>query len=84
MAVSAAGGPDPARLTVDARGLNCPLPLLKLKRAAAMHPEAAELALLATDEDSVADVEKFARQAGYGLSVTRESGGVITCRLTRA
>lgn len=82
--MSAASAADPARLTVDARGLNCPLPLLKLKRAAATHPQAVELELLATDEDSVADVEKFARQAGYRLSVAREPGGVITCRLTRA
>jgi tRNA 2-thiouridine synthesizing protein A len=78
-----ASAADAARLIVDARGLNCPLPLLKLKKAAATHPQAAQLELLATDEDSVADVEKFARQAGYRLSVAREPGGVIVCRLTR-
>lgn len=84
LAMSDADGGNTARLTVDACGLNCPLPLLKLKRAAATHPGAVELALLTTDEDSVADVGKFARQAGYQLSVAREAGGVIICRLTRA
>jgi tRNA 2-thiouridine synthesizing protein A len=82
-AMTDADGAASARLTVDARGLNCPLPLLKLKRAAATHPGAVELALLTTDEDSVADVDKFARHAGYRLSVARDAAGVITCRLTR-
>ena len=81
--IDPAGGED-ARLTVDARGLNCPLPLLKLKRAAATCPSAVELALLTTDEDSVVDVGKFALQAGYRLEVARDADGVITCRLTRA
>ncbi len=84
LAMSDAAVGDSAPLTVDACGLNCPLPLLKLKRAAATHPAAVELALLTTDEDSVVDVGKFARQAGYQLSVARDAGGVITCRLTRA
>jgi len=82
--MSEPSGADATSLTVDARGLNCPLPLLKLKRAAATHPRVIEFALLTTDEDSVVDVGKFARQAGLGLCVARGDDGTITCRLTRA
>ena len=81
--VDPAGG-RATRLSVDARGLNCPLPLLKLKRAAATNPRAVEVVLLTTDEDSVVDVGKFALQAGYRFETARDADGVITCRLTRA
>jgi len=81
--MTGSGSCDVTPLLVDARGLNCPLPLLKLKRAVATHPGVAVLELLATDADSVVDVEKFARQAGYRLAVARDTGGVITCRLAR-
>ena len=46
---------------VGARGLNCPLPLLKLKKLLATRPGAAGYVLLATDPDSEVDIRRLAR-----------------------
>lgn len=53
--------------TVDARGLNCPMPILKTKKALAEIPVGGLLEVLATDSGSMADFEAFARQTGDEL-----------------
>ncbi|MCC3243902.1 sulfurtransferase TusA family protein [Methylocystis sp. WRRC1] len=57
--------------TVDARGLNCPLPILRAKKALAEVPVGGALEVLTTDPGSVADFAAFARQTGNEL-VTSE------------
>jgi tRNA 2-thiouridine synthesizing protein A len=52
---------------VDARGLNCPLPILKAKKALADMPSGQVLKVLATDPGSVRDFQAFARQTGNEL-----------------
>ena len=53
--------------TVDARGLSCPLPLLKAKQAINRMHSGEYLRVLSTDPGSVRDFEVFARQTGHAL-----------------
>ena len=53
--------------TLDAKGLNCPLPILKAKKALKQVPAGGTLEILATDPGSVADFEAFCRQTGNEL-----------------
>jgi TusA-related sulfurtransferase len=58
---------DKVDLEVDARGLNCPLPILKAKKALAGMQSGQLLRVLATDPGSVRDFQAFARQTGNEL-----------------
>jgi tRNA 2-thiouridine synthesizing protein A len=53
--------------TLDAKGLNCPLPILKARKALKDVPAGGTLEILATDPGSVADFEAFCRQTGNEL-----------------
>lgn len=75
--------PLAAPFVVDARGLNCPLPLLKLRKALAVRGDVAVFELLATDEDSVPDVERHAASAGLAFECERRPDGVLVLRVTR-
>jgi tRNA 2-thiouridine synthesizing protein A len=61
-------------VVLDARGLTCPMPLLKAKKA--LNELAAEelLRVLATDPGSVRDFEVFARQSGNELLESDQDG----------
>lgn len=61
--------------TVDARGLNCPLPILRTKKALKEIPLGETLEVLATDPGSMADFAAFARQTGDELVSAEETGG---------
>lgn len=52
---------------IDARGLLCPLPVLRLQKALRGLPEGAEITLLATDPAAVIDVPHFCAQGGHHL-----------------
>ncbi|KAB2968736.1 MULTISPECIES: sulfurtransferase TusA family protein [Zoogloea] len=52
---------------VDARGLNCPLPILRAKKGLAELQAGQVLRVLATDPGSVKDFAAFARQTGNEL-----------------
>jgi tRNA 2-thiouridine synthesizing protein A len=52
---------------LDARGLNCPLPILKAKKALADMASGDVLRVMATDPGSVRDFQAFARQTGNAL-----------------
>jgi tRNA 2-thiouridine synthesizing protein A len=52
---------------VDARGLNCPMPILRLKKALAELQGGQIVRVLATDPSSVKDFEAFTRQTGHEL-----------------
>jgi len=62
--------------TLDAKGLNCPLPILKAKKALKEVPTGGTLEILATDPGSVADFEAFSRTTGNELLEHSEEGGV--------
>ena len=52
---------------VDARGLNCPLPILRAKKALAELQTGQVLKVVSTDPGSQRDFEAFARQTGHEL-----------------
>ena len=52
---------------IDTRGLNCPLPILKAKKALADMESGELLKVLATDVGSLRDFQAFARQTGNDL-----------------
>jgi tRNA 2-thiouridine synthesizing protein A len=61
--------------TVDARGLNCPLPILRAKKGLKEIPPGETLEVLATDPGSMADFAAFARQTGDELVSAEDAGG---------
>ncbi|GLI93293.1 sulfurtransferase TusA family protein [Methylocystis echinoides] len=60
---------------VDARGLNCPLPILRTKKALKEIQLGETLEVLATDPGSMADFAAFARQTGDELVSAEDAGG---------
>ena len=63
-----------AQKELDARGLNCPLPILKAKKALAEMKSGDVLKVLATDPGSMRDFQAFARQTGNELLVQQTVG----------
>ena len=59
---------------LDARGLNCPLPILKAKKALTDMASGELLRVVATDPGSVRDFQAFARQTGNELVEQVTSG----------
>lgn len=52
---------------IDTRGLNCPLPILRAKKALSDMNSGQVLKIVATDPGSVRDFQAFARQTGNEL-----------------
>ncbi len=63
---------------LDATGLQCPMPLLKAKRALNGMRPGEVLSVTATDVGSVRDFRVFAEQSGHELLASRECDGVYT------
>ena len=63
---------------IDTRGLNCPLPILRAKKALADVPSGQVLKIVATDPGSVKDFETFSRQTGHTLLSHAEANGEFT------
>lgn len=63
--------------TLDAKGMNCPLPILKTKKAIAIIAAGEELEVLSTDPASVQDFQAFARSTGNQLVEWNEDDGVF-------
>ncbi len=61
---------------LDAKGLNCPLPILRAKKTLKEVPAGGTLEILATDPGSVADFEAFCRTTGNQLLESTQNGGV--------
>ena len=68
---------------VDARGLNCPLPILRTKKALNDMKSGQVLRILATDPTAVRDFQAFAKQTGNELLQHVEQDGVFTFLLRR-
>ena len=60
---------------LDARGLNCPLPILKAKKALSDMHSGQTLKVVATDAGSVRDFQAFAKQTGNELLLQESQGG---------
>ena len=70
--------------TLDAKGLNCPLPILKAKKAIKDVPAGGTLEVLSTDPGSVADFEAFCRTTGNELVEQVEENGTYRFVIKRA
>ena len=63
---------------LDAKGLNCPLPILKAKKALKSMEAGKTLEILSTDPGSVADFGAFCRTTGNELVEQDEADGIWT------
>jgi tRNA 2-thiouridine synthesizing protein A len=68
---------------LDARGLNCPLPILKAKKALAEMETGQVLRIVATDSGSVRDFQAFAKQTGNALLAHTQNGLEFTFLMRR-
>ena len=70
-------------IELDARGLLCPLPVLKARRGLLAMQPGAILRLLATDPMAVLDVPNFCREAGHTLLSSEAHAGHHQFRIER-
>lgn len=68
---------------IDTRGMNCPLPILKAKKALADMKSGEVLKVVATDPGSMRDFQAFARQTGNELVEQTSGGGEFVHLLRR-
>jgi tRNA 2-thiouridine synthesizing protein A len=73
-----------ATQTLDVKGLNCPLPILRAKKALKELPAGATLQVLATDPGAVKDFEAFCRSTGNELLESTSDGKVFSFVIKRS
>lgn len=71
-------------IELDARGLNCPLPILRAKKALNSLESGNVLKITATDPGAIKDFQAFARQTGNELLASDETGGEYVFFLRKA
>ena len=69
---------------LDARGLNCPLPILRTKKAINGLTSGQVLKVIATDPGSVKDMEAFCKQTGNAMISTSQEGSDYTFMIQKA
>ena len=72
---------EPAIL--DAKGLRCPLPVLKARKALKVLPAGSVLRVLATDPGAIKDFEAFCKTTGYRLLNASQDGDVLTFNIEK-
>lgn len=70
-------------MVLDVQGMNCPMPILKAKKALGEVPPGGLLKILATDPGSVEDFNSFCRTTGHELMESGEADGVYTYVIKR-
>lgn len=73
-----------AALTVDARGLSCPMPIVRTKKGIDQLQSGEILELLATDKGSAADVKAWAKSGGHEVLASHEADGVFQFYIKKA
>ena len=68
---------------LDASGLNCPMPILKTKKALSKMDAGQILEVISTDAGSVKDIEAFCNQTGNKLISINEDDGKYVFTLER-
>jgi tRNA 2-thiouridine synthesizing protein A len=63
---------------IDTRGLNCPLPILRTKKALGDVQSGQVLKVVATDPGAVKDFQTFSKQTGHTLVSHSEANGEFT------
>jgi len=69
---------------LDATGLNCPLPILRAKKALGEMERGQVLKIIATDQGSVKDFEAFSKQTNNPLLSSAEEGGKFVFMLQKS
>jgi tRNA 2-thiouridine synthesizing protein A len=69
--------------SLDARGLNCPLPILRTKKALAGMQVGEVLEITATDPGSVKDLDSFCSQTGNEMVSSQSSEGEFRFRIRK-
>ncbi|OIR09827.1 sulfurtransferase TusA [mine drainage metagenome] len=63
-----------AKQTLDARGLNCPLPILRTKKSLISLQSGETLKVISTDPGSLKDMSSFCSQTGNELLSSQQQG----------
>ena len=69
---------------LDARGQNCPLPILRAKKALNVLASGDTLHILATDPGSIKDFESFTKQTGSELLESKQNSGEFSFVIKKA
>jgi len=72
-----------APVVLDAKGLKCPLPVLKARKAMRDLPAGGVLRVVATDPGAAKDFEHFCKTTGCELLAASETEGVLKFRLRK-
>jgi tRNA 2-thiouridine synthesizing protein A len=72
-----------AETVLDLRGLKCPQPVLRAKKAIRAIPVGSVLVLECTDPLSVIDIPHFARQTGHTLEAQERRGALFVFRIVK-
>ncbi|MEO1089585.1 MAG: sulfurtransferase TusA family protein [Pseudomonadota bacterium] len=75
---------SPVAAVIDARGLACPLPLVRLRQALMVVDPGARICLLVTDPAAPGDVAAFCEAQGHGLISQEQDGGLTTLLVAKA
>lgn len=75
--------PSPDQV-LDTKGMNCPLPVLKAKKALKALPDGAVLQILATDPGATGDFEAFCRTTGNELLDSSQDAEVYSFLIRKA
>ena len=70
--------------SLDARGLNCPLPILKTRKAITGMRSGEVLRITATDPGSVGDLDSFCTQTGHQMLSSEEADGTFVFHIRKA
>ena len=70
--------------TLDAKGMNCPLPILHARKKLNGMSAGDVLEILATDPGAVADFQAFCRQTGHELLESTQDGDIYKFQIKRA
>ena len=79
-----AGIPPVAEIELDTRGLQCPLPVLRARKAMQKLAPGAVLRLIATDPGTVKDVRAFCQAAGHELVASEAEAGEFRFLIRKA
>ncbi len=75
---------DSIDMELDARGLNCPLPILRAKKSMNELGSGQRIKITATDPGSIKDFEAFCKQTGNELQETTEVNGEFVFVIRKA
>lgn len=68
----AASAGAPEAISLDTRGLKCPMPVIQLARAALPHPGGTTVTVLADDPAARADIPAWCRMKGHSVAMAEE------------